>query len=381
MKEKIMKILIGGDVVPTSVNMGLFIKGDTVSLMGQGLKDIWDGADFRIINLEAPLTDTDSPILKWGPNLKAPIKASVGLTRLKPGLVTLANNHVMDFGRQGLKDTVDVLEKNSIPFVGAGENLSEAQKPFFLKAPKMTIGVYACAEHEFSIAGETSPGANPFDPLFSPDHIAGLKKSCDYVIALYHGGKEYYRYPSPRLRQVCRKMAEKGADLILCQHSHCIGSFEKYNGSTILYGQGNFLFAKDYINEFLGSGLLVSLDFGKNAAEIEYIPFIRYGQGVRLAEGGEKTKIMDGFYRRSEDILKDGFIEQKYDEFAKEKHLMYMRKISGKSDFFEKLDGSLFKHGLTKRLYSAKEKRMLRNYMECEAHRELVIQGLKDDDL
>ena len=376
-----MRILIGGDVVPNAVNMDLFIKGDTLSLMGRKLKSIWDGADFRIINLEAPITSSDNPILKWGPNLKAPTKASAGVLGIAPGLVSLANNHVMDYGPAGYRDTVNILDKNNIAHVGAGDDLDRAQKPFILETKNKTIGVYACAEHEFTIAGKDSPGANPFDALFSLDHITELKKRCDYVITLYHGGKEYYRYPSPRLRQVCRKIAEKGADLVLCQHSHCIGSFEKYDCSIILYGQGNFLFCKDYINEFLGSGLLVSLDFGKKAVKTGFIPFFRFGQGVRLAESAQREKIMDAFYTRSEDIKKVGFIEEMYRDFAEEKHLMYMRKIFGKSDFFEKMDARLFGRRLAKRLYSAKQKRMLINYMECEAHRELVIRGLKGDFL
>lgn len=65
---------------------------------------------------------------------------------------------------------------------------------------------------------------------------------------LYHGGKEYYRYSSPNLQKTCRKMTEKGADLVLCQHSHCIGSYEEYNDSTILYGQGNFIFNMKKMN-------------------------------------------------------------------------------------------------------------------------------------
>ncbi len=375
-----MKILIGGDVVPNAVNADLFIKGDMLSLMGRKLKDVWDSADFRIINLEAPLTDSDNPIPKWGPNLKAPVKASKGVLGLNPGLVSLANNHVMDFGADGYKDTVKILEDNNIPYVGSGNNLAEAAKPFVLEAGNKKIGIYSCAEHEFTIADNDSPGANPFDALFSLDHISQLKEKCDYVIVLYHGGKEYYRYPSPRLRQVCRKIADKGADLILCQHSHCIGSFEEYEGSTILYGQGNFLFCKDFINEFLGSGLLVSIDFEEDA-KIEFIPFFRFEQGVRFAKGDEKTEIMDTFFERSENIKKDGFIEERYKEFAKEKHFMYMRKIAGKSDFFEKMDGKLFNYALTKRLYPGRLKCMLRNYMQCEAHRELVLGGIKGDDL
>ena len=69
-----MKILIGGDVIPTPVNFDLFEKSDLDALMGEALKRIWQDADFRIINLEAPFTDTQTPIAKLGPNLKAPKK-------------------------------------------------------------------------------------------------------------------------------------------------------------------------------------------------------------------------------------------------------------------------------------------------------------------
>ena len=125
----------------------------------------------------------------------------------------------MDYGAQGLRDTMEILSTHDISYTGAGESLGRAQQPFIFRADGKTIGVYACAEHEFTIAGKASPGANPFDPLYSLDHISELKQKCDYVIVTYHGGKEYYRYPSPRLSEVCRKIAQKGADLVLCQHS------------------------------------------------------------------------------------------------------------------------------------------------------------------
>src|SRR5690606_29065463 len=120
---------------------------------------------------------------------------------------------------------------------------------------KIKIGFYVCAEHEFSIASVDSPGANPFDPLESLDHIADLKNECDYVVVLYHGGKEHYRYPSPYLQKVCRKMADKGANLVICQHSHCIGCFEVYKDSTLVYGQGNFIFNK-HDNEYWKTSIL-----------------------------------------------------------------------------------------------------------------------------
>ena len=91
---------------------------------------------------------------------------------------------------------------------------------------------------------------NPYIKLLdekAPDVDPAEQKDnkCDYTIVLYHGGKEYYRYPSPNLQRVCRYMIEKGTDLVICQHSHCIGCEENYLSGKIVYGQGNFIFDCD----------------------------------------------------------------------------------------------------------------------------------------
>lgn len=206
-----MKILIAGDVVPTQQNIHFFNDAKINELIGVELYSIWKAADIRIFNLETPLADLEHPIDKCGPNLIAPTSTIKGIKGLDPTVVTLANNHIMDHGIEGFNSTKEVLIQNGIPYVGAGDNLSEASKPYIITKEGIKIGIYACAEHEFSIASDNYPGANPFDPLESLDHISDLRKQCDYVIVLYHGGKEHYRYPSPYLQKVCRKMAEKGA--------------------------------------------------------------------------------------------------------------------------------------------------------------------------
>ena len=70
--------------------------------------------------------------------------------------------------------------------------------------------MYACAEHEFSIVSDKRPGADSYDPLESFDHVAKLKKQCDFIIVLYHGGKEHFRYPSPDLQKAFRNLQIKG---------------------------------------------------------------------------------------------------------------------------------------------------------------------------
>lgn len=197
------KCIIGADLVPTESNISLFARADVETLIGDDIKKLLNSADFTMFNLEVPLTDLSTPIKKCGPNLIAPTKTIAGLKAINPHFFTLANNHILDQGEQGLKSTIALLDKYGIAYAGAGKDLASAAKPYIFELDGKKIGVYCCAEHEFTIATETTPGANPFDPLNSLDHVIELKGKCDYVIVLYHGGKEHYRYPSPYLQKVC----------------------------------------------------------------------------------------------------------------------------------------------------------------------------------
>ncbi|MEA4936922.1 MAG: CapA family protein [Paludibacter sp.] len=371
-----MTILIGGDLVPTSSNSELFINAETESLLGGKLHKIWNNGAFRIFNLETPLDDHTNPIKKCGINFHASKKTINGIRELKPSLVTLSNNHILDQGYGGLKSTIDLLSKNHIPYIGVGNNKNDAGKPFISNIGDRKVGFYACAEHEFSIATNNSPGANPFDPFDSLEHIEDLKKQCDYVIILYHGGKEYYRYPSPYLQKVCRKMIDKGADLVVCQHSHCIGCYEEYSGASIIYGQGNFIF-DDTESDFLKTSLILEINLLNNYS-INYIPVIKNGNKIRLAEEDERSKILSEFQLRSEQILKQGFIEENYKLFAEKYLNNYLRSLSGLNKYVCLFDKYIFKGKLTNTLYKSKKLLAIQNYIECEAHRELLLEGVKN---
>lgn len=370
-------LLIGADLVPTKSNAELFAAGDAETLVGAELRKILADADYRIFNLETPLADRESPIAKCGPNLIAPTSTIQGYKAIGADVLTLANNHILDHGVQALDSTRRLLKENGIAFFGVGDAPQEAAEPYVIEFAGKKIGLYACAEHEFSIVTEKTPGANPFDPLESLDHVAALKARCDFVVVLYHGGKEHYRYPSPNLRKVCRKLVEKGANLIVCQHSHCVGCEEKYRGGTIVYGQGNFLF--DLCdNEFWGTGLLVALDADFN---VSYIPLAKDGNKVRLAQGESAKEILDGFQARSREITVDGIVEMKYAEFAeKMKNNYLLHFLGGRRGFLwralNKLSGRRLAAWTIKRKYKAKQLLALQNFVECEAHRELLLSGI-----
>lgn len=376
------QIVIGADFVPTPSNTFLFESGEIESLFGNDLLSIIENASYRIFDLEVPLTNNKAPIKKCGRALIGNPEALNAYKRVQVNLLTLANNHILDQGVEGLLDTIKLLDKNKIQHVGAGKDVISAATPYIFELDsKDKFGVYACVEHEFSIAEENSPGANPYDPLESFDHVAELASKCDYVIVLYHGGKEFYRYPSPQLQKTCRKFIEKGAKLVITQHSHCIGCKEDYKDGTIVYGQGNFLF--DAGHKLFGqTSLLVCIN--TSTFEVSYIPLERNNNTVRLAKGSAAEEILSSFKRRSLEIQEDGFIEKKYSEFAAQKmdyYLLTAHGIGQKSYFFRlanKLTGHLLQKMLIKKIYKQDQRLALQNCIECEAHRELFIRGIKN---
>lgn len=366
-------------MVPTESNVSLFEKGDAQSLVGPELLERLKAADAVLVNLETPLSNYPAPIEKCGPNLIAPDAAVRGLVELNISVAGLANNHIMDQGEQGLASTIEALARNGIAHFGAGENLKKASLPYVIERNGITIGVYACVEHEFSIAGDSLSGANPFDPLFSFDAVSELKQRCDHVIVLYHGGKELYRYPSPVLQRICRHFIDKGASLVVCQHSHCVGCMEEWNGSTIVYGQGNFLFDLNN-DDYWQTGLLLEIEVGKNGLEISYIPLRKQGAFVRAAVNKDKDEILSSFLHRSLEIQQPGFVESNYAQFAKDFYSTYLRAFvpGGRTLFYRavnKFTGNRVSKALTKWI----DRVAARNYLECESHRELFIEGLKQD--
>ncbi|MFQ6879529.1 MAG: CapA family protein [Oscillospiraceae bacterium] len=155
------------------------------------------------------------------------------LKRLNPTILTLANNHILDQGIQGLKDTIKILNEQSISYVGVGENDADFLSAYYVRIGNKIIGLFGCAEHEYTIATNRLSGNIPFESLDISNTIRSIKEKRDFLIVLYHGGNED---PSPELRRRWHKMVDCGADIIICQHSHSIGAFEEYKQSGILYG-------------------------------------------------------------------------------------------------------------------------------------------------
>ena len=346
-----MKVLLCGDISPTVDNCETFIRGDVENLFEDTL-ELFRQADVSVVNLECALTESETPISKIGPPLKAPPETAQVLKKAGVTHCGLSNNHIFDFGRKGVLDTIRALEEAGIGYTGFGENDEASRKELVVEFGGKTLCVIAVCEHEYSYALEDRMGSRYFDEFETPLEIREAKAKYDRVVVMYHGGKEHCRYPSPRLRKACRTMAKSGADVILCQHSHCIGCYEEFEGCHILYGQGNFHFVKEKYWDIPGwlECLAVSYDTEEN--RVEFIPVVaKTDFGIRLAAGEEKERILAEFAARNEELA-DGRWKQGWHEFCESKREPYTRAIE--------------------RFVTAEDKARgiqgFAHYLDCEAH-------------
>lgn len=310
---------------PCSRNLFYFEKGDAASLFND-LTEEFDKANLSVVNLECPLMKRPDPTDKTGPTLGADSKCISALKIVD--VLNLANNHIMDHGKDGLENTITLCKREQIGFVGAGKNLSEAQRVLIQKIKGIRVGIMGVAEHEFSIATKDKCGANPLDIIGYMRYVREHKTEWDYLIVLLHGGNEYYPYPSPRLRRICRFLVEEGANTVICQHSHCPGCYENYKNGKIVYGQGNLLFDRQiYGEKDWNKGFLVQLTLeNKGQVNMVLIPYTQSSSSVGARKmNDELTKtFLHSIEQRSEEILQQNFLENKWKQFCASKKDAYL---------------------------------------------------------
>lgn len=367
-----MKILIAGDYLPTECNMELFENRNIENIFDEKILNLFEEADYTVANLEGCFCNEGKTINKQGPCIKATEKSFYGYIDIGLKAVNLANNHCLDFGPNGLHSTISMLEKNGIKYFGAGENKFDAQSPLIYEYNGIRVGFLGIAEREFTISTDTTPGAYAFDELYTLDTIVAAKKNCDYLIILYHGSKEYYRYIVPYVQNRCRRFVDKGADFVICQHSHCVGCMENYSNKTIIYGQGNFCFCR-LDNDYTNNGLLVLIDTEKN--ECSYYPVIREKYRIRSANENETKKIISEFYKRSELVKNKEFVFENYLQFASKSSEFYDNICYGR---IGKLIKKIKFNRLFNFIYSSKYDVNMINILQCEAHRDIYLTALNN---
>ena len=369
-----MKILVTGDLV-VSKNY------DTTKLVDREIISLFRSSDYTIVNLEAPITTSQSKINKTGPHLKSDISATKEvLLGLKVDLVTLANNHILDYSEQGVRETLDFCRENNISAVGAGKNKSDAAKTLYVDTPRGKIGIVNIAENEWSSATELTGGANGMNLIDDVYTIQETKNKCDFVFVIVHGGHEYYNLPSPRMQKQYRFYADNGADLVIGHHTHCISGKEVYNGKEIYYSLGNFLFTKDSEFEDWYTGIVLQIEISEQK-EIQTKPiFVTQSKedfSLSITKDRKYDEIHTRFVEYSNLIRIETDLNKSWLNYIGEKQKQYERYWSPLSFVKNKY----IRYALSKTCFTSKSTQKARtlylNLLRCEAHADLSREVLK----
>ena len=262
------------------------------------LVEIMQNADIMCLNNEFTYSTGGSPLPGKAYTFRAKPERVEVLKQLGVDAVTLANNHVYDYGKKALLDTFSVLEEAEIPYFGAGKNLEEAMSPLYLEVDGKTIALVGASRAEKNKmtpqATETEPGIlRCYDTTLFLESIREAKANADFCIAFVHWGTEY----SFDLEQIQidtgREYLDAGADVIIGAHSHCLQGLEYYNGKPIVYSLGNYWF-----NEKTLDTMLIQLHFygdaEKDFLEVQVIPAVQADYKTTYAvETEERQRIYD----------------------------------------------------------------------------------------
>ena len=372
-----MKVLIVGDFCENG-RFRKIINNNSFRNLLSCISPIIKDADYSIANFEYPIGTRDaSPITKCGPNLCGSPESINVFANAGFKCATLANNHILDQGEKSALETQKLLENNNIDTVGFGTDVNDASKILYKSTNGETLAIINCCEHEFSIASDTSAGANAIDPISQYYAIREASQKANYIVVVTHSGHEHFQLPSLRQQELFRFYIDAGADAVVNHHQHCYSGYEIYKNKPIFYGLGNFIFDRDdQRSSKWNEGFILILSLSKKIG-FDIIPYVQCDKllDVCLMKEDEKAS----FYNTINEL--NSIISNKrrlVDALA----VYYQDSSFGELRRFEPYKGriltSMFVRGLLPSLLKKDDLAFILNHIECESHRDKLIFALKE---
>ena len=242
-EEKEISLLATGDLYLGSRALP-YLKKKHPSYPFSGIQSYINNADVVIANLESPLTNHNQKYVEKKFLLKAPPYFSDRIKDSGIDIVTLANNHTMDFGIKGLTDTIISLDRVNLPYTGAGMDLKSSRKPAVKIVDGVSIAVLAYNKTyplEF-YSKSTRPGTAPGYPSYIEKDVTEAQKLYDIVVVAFHWGGERIFKPRDYQKKLGRLAIDSGANLVIGHHPHIVQAVEEYGNGLIFYSLGNYSF-------------------------------------------------------------------------------------------------------------------------------------------
>jgi len=314
--DRVVSLVAVGDIM---LDHGLgeqILYGNTNYPFGQ-VVDYLQYADIAVGNFESAMTNIGEAREKMYV-FNAPLSAVDSLASAGFDLMTMANNHALDYGSESLIQAIDILNSNGIGTFGAGANSDEAYSPVTMEINGLKIAFLGYLNTAEEITGhdpyegaasEDTPGAAwaTADNIYIG--VNDIKAEVDLVVVILHSGLEYCETPSPTQFSLSHVAINAGADIVIGHHAHTLQGVEFYNGGVIAYGLGNFAFQDDIIfgdtcssttYSYRSAILNVFLD-ADGVREIEFVPVVLDESGRPFpAYGDDANAILSRIYLLSQ---------------------------------------------------------------------------------
>ena len=358
---------------------GDFLTKKEMPTLTSQLRKLIKTADYNVVNFEAPIKVATTSIFKSGPAHYQNEEGPKWLTNVGINVITLANNHIMDYGANGLNATQE--EFGNAGLLGAG-TWEEAYRPYIIEKDGIKVALLSVTHCEFGTLTDkydvrdlAQVGTAWINHPMVDSLIVKLSKEVDHVIVLAHAGIENIEQPLPEWRDRYRSFIDLGCSAVVAGHPHIIQGFEEYEGKPIFYSLGNFFFPKDTKKkESWYHSLAVTLQIKKDRIAYSYKPLVFDNLTIKIDDSDYSRNYM----KKILTVLKD-----------EEQYLSYLNRECVKLQSF--YDYMFYASGyfplnltmLWKRIlflpYRLKKKTPthLLNNLRCESHRWAIIRAIK----
>lgn len=277
------------------------------------VQDYLRDADVVFGNLEMPFSSSGSSSLKahQSNNFFHEDIVVDSLLNANFNLLSIANNHIMECGEEGLFKTIQVLEDNNVLHVGAGQNIKRARQHKIIEENGIKIGFLAYTMKSADCASDMQPGPAPIHLPSIIDDVNELTPKVDFLVVSLHFGMMYMEAPSPEDINLCHALIDSGVDIILGHHPHVLQGVEEYNDGLIFYSLGEFVFDRKSGVRYVSLGsenrrnsAIAEICFNKHKSiTYKLIPtYLNDNYQVVIPEGDDYLNRIDAFNRLA-DIL------------------------------------------------------------------------------
>jgi poly-gamma-glutamate capsule biosynthesis protein CapA/YwtB (metallophosphatase superfamily) len=249
-----------------------------------------------LANLEGPLARKARRMPRTF-SYRARPKAAGYLARAGIGVVTLANNHLLDCGRAGVRETFRALRRAGVAYVGAGRNAAEAHVPVIREADGLRVGLLGYYWNRRTAATDSKPGS-AMDPREALEaDIRALRARVDRIVVTFHWGVPYVREPAPEDRAKARFAVDCGADAVIGHHPHIVQPLEVYYNRPIFYSVGNLILGS---GNSRAEGMAVALRFRERGTDVDIFPLYVKNRDPRVTYQPKVLRLgsADRFLRR-----------------------------------------------------------------------------------